>query len=93
MREKASFYENDVSVHFVNLKSEVYLSCNGATGPGRATHHHGLIGPFGHMTLLPYAQQCSEACHADCAQKVGQLPINQLWINLQQTGGDITTAN
>lgn len=61
----------------------IYLSSYGATGPSRTAHHQGLIGPFGHMTLLPHAKQCSEACYANCTQKVGQAPINQLWINLQ----------
>lgn len=61
----------------------IYLSSYGAAGPSRTTHHHGLIGPFGDIALLPHSKQCGEACYADCAQKVRQVPVNQLWLNLQ----------
>lgn len=67
----------------------VYLSSEGAAGASCAADHHGLVGPFSHVTFLPDAQQSSESCQANCTQKVGQVSICQLGVNLQQPGFDL----
>lgn len=65
----------------------VYLASYGSAGTSCTAHHHRLIGPFGYVTLLPDTQQCSEACYTNNTQKVGQMPVNQLRVNLRQIKG------